>query len=164
VRGKAGRVFGHLTALLAMMKGLPLAYNKDMQEDKEALFDTVDTVKACLEVSATVLSNIQLNETRMGDAATHGYLNATELADYLARKGVPFRDAHAAVGKLAATGKPLNTLSDDEFRAASGAFGPDVHEIFDARAALGRRTATGAPSPENIGRQIVRWRELLVTE
>ncbi|MDX6558644.1 MAG: argininosuccinate lyase, partial [Blastocatellia bacterium] len=100
VRGKAGRVFGHLTALLAMMKGLPLAYNKDMQEDKEAIFDTVDTVKACLEVSTTVLANIRLNKTRMREAATQGYLNATELADYLARKGVPFREAHETVGRI----------------------------------------------------------------
>src|SRR5713226_2429458 len=100
VRGKAGRVFGHLAALLAMMKGLPLAYNKDMQEDKEAVFDTVETVNACLEVTGTVLANIRLNEARMRGAATEGYLNATELADYLVRKGTPFREAHEIVGRI----------------------------------------------------------------
>src|SRR5437667_6853864 len=100
VRGKAGRVFGHLTALLAMMKGLPLAYNKDMQEDKEAIFDTADTMDGCLVVTATVLRNLRLNETRARESASQGYLNATELADYLARKGMPFREAHETVGRI----------------------------------------------------------------
>src|SRR5437773_5611833 len=93
VRGKAGRVFGHLAALLVTMKGLPLAYHKDMQEDKEAVFDAVDTLNASLAVTATVLRNISLNEERARDAASHGCLNATELADYLVRKGIPFREA-----------------------------------------------------------------------
>jgi len=163
-RGKSGRLIGNLVSLLTILKGLPSSYNRDLQEDKEALFDSVDTVRAALEIFAAMVPELIVHRERMESAATDPQLLATDLADYLVRKGVPFRDAHAAVGKLAATGKPLNTLSDDEFRAASGAFGPDVHEIFDARAALGRRTATGAPSPENIGRQIVRWRELLVTE
>ena len=100
VRGKAGRVFGHGTSLLAMLKGLPLAYNKDMQEDKEAVFDSFDTVSACLEVTATVLRNVRLNKDRMRAAATQGYMNATELADYLVRKGMPFRDAHETVGRI----------------------------------------------------------------
>src|SRR5262249_39711233 len=100
VRGKAGRVFGHLSALLVTMKGLPLGYNKDMQEDKEALFDSVDTVNASLAVTATVLRNLRVNRSRAQDAATHGYLNATELADYLVRKGIPFRGAHEIVGRM----------------------------------------------------------------
>jgi len=100
----------------------------------------------------------------MESAANDPQLLATDLADYLVRKDVPFRDAHAIIAKLAATGKPLNTFSGDEFRAASDALGPDAHEIFDAGAALRRRTATGAPSPKNIDRQIARWRELLATE
>src|SRR5256884_826536 len=100
VRGKAGRVFGHLAALLATMKGLPLAYNKDMQEDKEAIFDTADTINASLEVTAHVLRNIRINRERTREAASHGYLNATELADYLARKGIPFREAHETVGRI----------------------------------------------------------------
>ena len=94
LRGKAGRVFGHQMALLAMIKGLPLAYNKDMQEDKEAIFDTVDTVGVSLRTAAIVLDNVTVNEVRTRDAATKGYLNATELADYLVKKGVPFRTAH----------------------------------------------------------------------
>src|SRR3989440_572305 len=100
VRGKAGRVFGHVIALLTTMKSLPLAYNKDMQEDKEAIFDTVDTVTNCLSVTATVLRNLQVNESRAREAATCGYLNATELADYLVRKGMPFRQAHETVGRI----------------------------------------------------------------
>src|SRR5437016_8816896 len=100
VRGKAGRVFGRLISLLTTMKGLPLAYNKDMQEDKEALFDVVDTLKACLGVTATVLGNVLVSEERGREAATQGYLNATELADYLARKGLPFREAHETVGRI----------------------------------------------------------------
>src|SRR5437660_315284 len=100
VRGKAGRVFGHLSSFLTTMKGLPLAYNKDMQEDKEALFDSVDTVSACLSVTATVLRNIRVNAKRAREAATEGYMNATELADYLVRKDVPFREAHETVGRI----------------------------------------------------------------
>src|SRR5207253_3057051 len=99
IRGKAGRVFGHQTALLSMMKGLPLAYNKDMQEDKEAVFDTVDTVKISLQVAGIVMKNMRLREQNARLAATKGYLNATELADYLVQKGVPFRTAHDIVGK-----------------------------------------------------------------
>jgi argininosuccinate lyase len=163
-RGKSGRLIGNLVSLLAMLKGLPSSYNRDLQEDKEALFDSVDTVRAALEVFAAMLPELTVHRERMESAASDPQLLATDLADYLVRKGVPFRDAHAIVGKLAASGKPLNTLSNDEFRAASDAFGADVHEIFDLRLALRRRTATGAPSPENIERQIARWNKLLVPE
>src|SRR5258705_4910846 len=100
VRGKAGRVFGSLQGLLTTLKGLPLAYNKDMQEDKEAVFDSFDTVSACLQVTATVLSNIRVNEERALRASESGYMNATELADYLVRKDVPFREAHDIVGRI----------------------------------------------------------------
>ena len=100
LRGKAGRIFGHQTALLSMMKGLPMAYNKDMQEDKEAVFDTVDTVSISLRVAAIVLNNLTLKEDRARTAATTGYLNATELADYLVKKNVPFRTADDTVGRV----------------------------------------------------------------
>jgi argininosuccinate lyase len=163
-RGKSGRLIGNLVSLLTMLKGLPTSYNRDLQEDKEALFDSVDTVRAALEVFAAMLPELIVHRERMESAANDPQLLATDLADYLVRKDVPFRDAHAIIAKLAATGKPLNTFSGDEFRAASDAFGPDAHEIFDAGAALRRRTATGAPSPKNIDRQIARWRELLATE
>src|SRR6185436_13555059 len=100
VRGKAGRVFGDLLGLLTTLKGLPLAYNKDMQEDKEAVFDAFDTVKSSLEVTTTVMRNIGVDKDRAQAAASSGYMNATELADYLVRKGMPFRDAHEMVGKI----------------------------------------------------------------
>jgi len=163
-RAKSGRLIGNLMSLLAILKGLPSSYNRDLQEDKEALFDSVDTVRAALEVFAAMLPELIVHRERMESAASDPQLLATDLADYLVRKGVPFRDAHAIVGKLAASGKPLNTLSNDEFNAASDAFGADVHEIFDLRLALRGRTATGAPSPENIERQIARWHKLLVLE
>jgi len=163
-RGKSGRLIGNLVSLLTMLKGLPSSYNRDLQEDKEVLFDSVDTVSAALEVFAAMLPELVVHRERMESAAADPQLLATDLAEYLVRKDVPFRQAHAIVGKLAASGKPLNTFSDDEFRAASDAFGPDVHEIFDIRAVLRRRTATGAPSPENIERQIARWHQLLAPE
>ena len=130
VRGKAGRVFGHLAALLATMKGLPLAYNKDMQEDKEAVFDTADTVSASLAVTATVLRNLRLNEARAREAASHGYLNATELADYLSRKGMPFREAHETVGRIVVhaieRGVELNELGLADLKSFSALIEQDV--------------------------------------
>ncbi len=123
VRGKAGRVFGDLMSVLTMLKGLPLAYNKDMQEDKEAVFDSFDTVGACLQVSSTVLRNITVNKERALAAASSGYMNATELADYLVRKGMPFRNAHEVVGKIVMRaierGNELNELSLEELRQFS---------------------------------------------
>ncbi|MGH9928810.1 MAG: argininosuccinate lyase, partial [Pyrinomonadaceae bacterium] len=120
VRGKAGRVFGHTVSLLTMLKGLPLAYNKDMQEDKEAVFDAFDTTHACLEVSALVLGSVKLNVERMRAAASKGLMNATELADYLVRKGVPFREAHETVGRIVARAlekrSELDELSLEELR------------------------------------------------
>src|SRR5258705_5347007 len=131
VRGKAGRVFGHNMALLSMLKGLPLAYNKDMQEDKEAVFDTVDTVGAALRVTATVLKNIRLNEARTRQAAASGYMNATELADYLVRKGLPFREAHDIVGKAVLRGielgLELEELPLEELKTFSSIIEKDVY-------------------------------------
>ena len=130
VRGKAGRVFGHNLSLLAMLKGLPLAYNKDMQEDKEAIFDAFDTTRACLEVSALVLRNIELNEARMREAASKGMMNATELADYLVRKGIAFREAHEIVGRIVVKaiekGVELGELPLDELRSFSSKIDADV--------------------------------------
>jgi len=160
-RGKSGRLIGNLVTLLTILKGLPSAYNRDLQEDKEALFDSVDTVRSALEVFSAMLPELVINRERMESSANDPQLLATDLAEYLVGKGVPFREAHAIVGKLAASGKQLNALSDEEFRAASNALEEDVHEVFDIRKALQRRSATGSPSPENIERQIARWRELL---
>ena len=163
-RGKSGRLIGNLVTLLAILKGLPSAYNRDLQEDKEALFDSVDSVRSALEVFSAMLPALTINRERMESLANDPQLLATDLAEYLVGKGVPFREAHAIVGKLAASGKRLNALSEEEFRAASNAFGEDVREVFDVRKAMQRRSATGSPSPENIERQIGRWRQLLQTE
>src|SRR2546426_1954556 len=134
VRGKAGRVFGHLIGLLTVMKGLPLAYNKDMQEDKEALFDTVDTTSACLEVTATVLRNLRVNEDRTREASAKGYMNATELADYLVRKGMPFREAHETVGRVIIhaieRGGELEAVTLDEMRSFSPLIENDVYDAL----------------------------------
>ncbi|HEX5833009.1 MAG TPA: argininosuccinate lyase, partial [Pyrinomonadaceae bacterium] len=131
VRGKAGRVFGDLLGTLTMLKGLPLAYNKDMQEDKEAVFDACDTVTSCLQVAGTVMRNISVNRDRARTAAGSGYMNATELADYLVRKGMPFRDAHELVGRIVRRaielGKELDQLPLAELSAFSELFAEDVH-------------------------------------
>jgi argininosuccinate lyase len=154
VRGKTGRVFGHLQSLLTMMKGLPLAYNKDMQEDKEALFDTVDTVKACLSIVATVLRNIRLDEKRTMQAARHGYLNATELADYLVRKGMPFREAHEMVGRMVmhaiGCGCELNDLSLNDFKSFSPLIEDDVLDSLSLESTLGTKSQIGGTAPERV--------------
>jgi argininosuccinate lyase len=154
VRGKAGRVFGHLTSLLTMMKGLPLAYNKDMQEDKEALFDTVDTISACLAVTATVLRNIRMNQVRARESATRGYLNATELADYLVRKGVPFREAHETVGRIVmhamTRGAELDQLAIDEMKSFAPAIEVDVFESLSLESTLASKSQLGGTAPERV--------------
>jgi argininosuccinate lyase len=165
VRGKAGRIFGHLTALLTMMKGLPLAYNKDMQEDKEAIFDTADTVRACLVVTTTVLRNIRLNEGRAREAASRGYLNATELADYLARKGVPFREAHETVGRMVrhAIGREveLNALSLDDLKAFSSLIEQDVFDSLSLEQTLATKSQTGGTSPDRVAEALMSARTRL---
>ncbi|MBX7054041.1 MAG: argininosuccinate lyase [Pyrinomonadaceae bacterium] len=154
LRGKAGRVFGHQMGLLAMIKGLPLAYNKDMQEDKEAVFDTADTVNISLRAAAIVLDNTAVNEERTRDAATAGYLNATELADYLVKKGVPFRTAHETVGRAVLyaidRGLELHELGPDELRQFSDAIADDVSEALDLRATLAAKGTIGGTSPGRV--------------
>jgi len=154
VRGKAGRVFGHSTSLLAMLKGLPLAYNKDMQEDKEAVFDSFDTVSACLEVTTTVLRNLSLNEERTRDAASTGYMNATELADYLVGKGIPFREAHDTVGRIVlhaiGRGLELHELSIEEMSALSALIEDDVFAALSLERTLETKSQTGGTSPERV--------------
>ena len=149
VRGKAGRVFGHLVSLLTMLKGLPLAYNKDMQEDKEAVFDAFDTTRACLEVSALVLRNVELNEERMRAAASQGMMNATELADYLVRKGVAFREAHETVGRIVVraidAGVELGELHLDQLRSFSSQIEKDVFDALTLRRPWPRNLSLEAP-------------------
>ncbi|MGB9180639.1 MAG: argininosuccinate lyase [Pyrinomonadaceae bacterium] len=165
VRGKAGRVFGHLTALLTTMKGLPLAYNKDMQEDKEAVFDTVDTVRAALEVTATVLGNMRVRVERTSDAATRGYMNATELADYLARKGTPFREAHDTVGRIVLhaieRGAELHELELDEMKKFSQLIEEDVTEALSLETTLATKSQTGGTSPERVKEALAAARAML---
>ncbi len=166
VRGKAGRVFGHNISLLAMLKGLPLAYNKDMQEDKEAIFDTFDTTLACLEVSALVLGNVKLGEERMRAAASRGQMNATELADYLVRKGVAFREAHETVGRIVVKAIEKNVelgeLSLDELRQFSTAIDDDVFDSLMLQQTLASKSVVGGTAPERVTEALVAARKSLI--
>jgi argininosuccinate lyase len=158
LRGKSGRVFGHHTALLAMMKGLPLAYNKDMQEDKEAVFGTVDTVDICLRAATVVLNNLTVNEARTREAASTGYLNATDLADYLVKKGVSFRQAHDTVGKAVLYAieqqKELNKLTLDELRRFSKKIENDVFDALSLKETLAAKDTIGGTSPRRVKQAI----------
>jgi argininosuccinate lyase len=165
VRGKAGRVFGHTVSLLTMLKGLPLAYNKDMQEDKEAVFDAFDTTHACLEVSTLVLGNVKLNMDSMRAAASKGMMNATELADYLVRKGVSFRKAHETVGKIVVRAiekeMELGELSLAELRSFSDEIESDVFESLTLEQTLGSKSLEGGTAPERVAEALVSARNLL---
>ena len=164
-RGKTGRLYGNLLSILTTLKALRSSYNRDMQEDKEALFDSVDTVRAALEVFSAMLPKIEINRGRMEAAASDPNLLATDMAEYLAKKGTPFREAHDIVGKLVAHGAkakvPLNQIPIAELKKVSPLFDVDVANLFDVRRSLAARTATGAPAPGNIAAQIARWRKLL---
>lgn len=164
-RGKTGRLVGNLVALLTVLKGLPMTYNRDMQEDKEPVFDSVDTIRATLAIFAEMLEAAALDETRAAAAVADPLLLATDLADYLVNRGVPFREAHEVVGRLVAesarSATPLNQLSLDQFRAASEAFADDVFGVFDLATAMRARRAPGAPSPENIASRLSHWESSL---
>src|SRR5438067_6662212 len=168
VRGKAGRVFGHVIALLTMMKSLPLAYNKDMQEDKEAIFDTVDTIRSCLTVAATVLRNIRVNASRAREAATRGYLNATELADYLVRKGMPFRQAHETVGRIVRRaierGCELDELPLIEFKSFSPLVEDDVFKTLSLNQTLATKSRIGGTARERVAEALIVARETLAAD
>ncbi|MFP5264229.1 MAG: argininosuccinate lyase [Blastocatellia bacterium] len=165
IRGKSGRVFGHHAALLATLKGLPLAYNKDMQEDKEALFDTVDTLSGSLSVMATVLRNIRLDPDRARGAASRGYLNATDLADYLVRRGLEFRRAHELVGRVVnyaiGRGKALEELSLEEYGEFSPLFAGDLYQALALESSLANKPAWGGTSPQQVRDALARARALL---
>jgi argininosuccinate lyase len=164
-RGKTGRLYGNLLALLTTLKGLPLTYNRDMQEDKEAVFDSIDTIKAALEITAAMVREIKVNTARAAEAVSDPMLLATDLADYLVRAGVPFRQAHEVIGKLVArciaSGKSFPQLDLATFQSFSPAFGKDVFEVLDVRRALDGRQATGAPSAANVRAQLDRWKQAL---
>ena len=152
IRGKCGRVYGHLIGLLTTMKGLPLAYNKDMQEDKEALFDAVDTVKMCLPVFTNMLATMTVRPDAMLAAAKGGFTNATDAADWLVKQGVPFRDAHAIIGQLVLYciehGTNLDDLSLEEYRAVSPVFDESVYAAINVKQCAQARKVVGGPAKE----------------
>ena len=158
VRGKTGRVYGNLMSLLTAMKGLPLAYNKDMQEDKEPVFDAVDTVEMCLPVFAAMLDTMTVRTDNMRKAAGHGFINATDCADYLTKKGMPFRDAYTVTGHLVAqctaAGKTLEELTLPELKAASDLFEEDVYDALNLENCMALRASYGGPAVAETTRQI----------
>src|SRR2546421_8833059 len=164
-RGKTGRLYGNLMSILTSLKGLPSSYNRDLQEDKEALFDSVDTISGALDVFAAMLPKLKINRERMEAAAKDSNLLATDLAEYLVKKGTPFREAHEIVGKLVADatekGTRLNAIPLAELKKASQLFNVDGAEVFHVLRSLGARRAIGAPSPDNVAKQIKRWRKQL---
>ena len=165
VRGKSGRVFGHLFALLTLMKGQPLAYNKDNQEDKEPLFDTVDTLLGSLRAFADMMPHIQPKQEKMRKAAMQGFSTATDLADYLVRKGVPFRDAHEVVGKAVglgvATQRDLSEMSLAELQAFSDVIAEDVFAVLTLEGSVAARNHFGGTAPEQVNLQVQAARALL---
>lgn len=162
IRGKTGRVYGDLTSLLTMMKGLPLAYDKDMQEDKEPAFDAIDAVDGCITMMTDMLSTMKFRKDRMEESARHGFTNATDVADYLAEKGVPFRDAHGIVGRMVLYcidhKKALDDLSMDEFHSFSDAFSDDIYEAISLRTCVEKRLTIGAPGQKAMEEEIAKSR------
>ncbi|GHU60369.1 argininosuccinate lyase [Clostridia bacterium] len=165
VRGKTGRVYGSLVTLLTVMKALPLAYNKDMQEDKEPVFDAVDTVKSCLSVFTAMFDTMTVKAEAMRNAASRGFINATDCADYLVKRGVPFRDAYMAVGKLVnlcvQTGKTLETLALEDFRAVSGVFSEDIYNALTLSVCVNGRNVPGGPAVDAVKAQMDSLREFI---
>ena len=165
VRGKTGRVYGALMQMLTSMKGLPLAYNKDMQEDKELTFDAIDTVKGCVVLFTGMLDTMKFRKDLMEQSAKHGFTNATDVADYLVRKGIPFRDAHGITGRLVLDcldrGCSLDDLPLEEFRRYSPVIDSDIYEAISMKTCVERRNTTGAPGPEAIRAEIERNRKYL---
>jgi argininosuccinate lyase len=164
-RGKAGRVIGNLVGLLTLLKGLPMTYNRDLQEDKERLFDTTATVRATVRVLAAMLRHTTVNKAICATAANDSSLLATDLADYLVREGVPFRQAHHAVGAVVALaerlGKPISRLNTAELQSVNKRFGEDAAEAFNLKKALAKRNVTGAPGTREVQRQLARWDRIL---
>jgi argininosuccinate lyase len=164
-RARSGRVIGDLVALLTVLKGLPLTYNRDLQEDKEPLFDSVDSTAATLRMLTELITVVEFNVAVMRRAASDPALQATDVAEHLVANGVPFREAHTIVGELVAqtlaAGRTLADLDLDAWQAASDRFTPNVSRLFDPDAALRRRDVPGGPGPQSITRQLTRGRSLV---
>ncbi len=158
IRGKSGRVYGDLMGLLTICKGLPLAYNKDLQEDKEPVFDAADTVKASLGIFTEMIGTMKVNDKRMAAAAKYGYMNATDAADYLVAKGIPFRDCHEIIGRMVLysieKGKALDELTMEEFHSFSEAFDEDIYDKIAVRSCIEAKKSEGSTSFASVGRQI----------
>ena len=165
VRGKAGRVYGDLIALLTIMKGLPLAYNKDMQEDKERLFDAVDTLKGCLLVFEPMLKTLKINKEKMRESAKSGFINATDMADYLASHGLPFREAHKIIGEIVLAcekkDKSLEELTIDELKEYSNVFSEDIYQAIAIDNCVAVRKSQGGPAPEAVEEALEKANEWL---
>jgi argininosuccinate lyase len=163
VRGKSGRVFGHLISLLTLMKSQPLAYNKDNQEDKEPIFDTIDTLKGSLRAFADMMPSVEVNKDAMREAALQGFSTATDLADYLVRKGIPFRDAHEIVGKAVALGvetsRDLSEMSLEELQQFDDCIDEDVFEVLTLEGSVAARNHTGGTAPGQVRKQVAAARK-----
>lgn len=165
IRGKSGRVFGDLTSILTTMKGLPLAYNKDMQEDKECIFDAVDTVKLCVPVFTKMIRTMKVNKDMMRKGANGGFTNATDAADYLVKKGMPFRDAHAVVGKMVAyalsAGKALDEFTLEEFQSCSPMIEDDIYDAIRMETCVNGRSIIGGPATETVRKAIANGKQYM---
>lgn len=168
VRGKTGRVYGALASLLTTMKGIPLAYNKDMQEDKELVFDAIDTTKGCIALFTGMLDTMSFRKDRMSDSARHGFTNATDAADYLVNHGVPFRDAHGIVGRLVLycieKKIALDDMSLEEYRAISPVFDEDIYEAISMETCVNKRLTIGAPGKAAMEKVLAVYRQYLEEE
>ena len=162
VRGKTGRVYGDLMSMLTTMKGIPLAYNKDMQEDKEVTFDAIDTVKDCIHLFTGMIATMKFNGEVMAKSAMNGFTNATDAADYLVKKGVPFRDAHGIIGSLVLycidKGKAIEDCSVEELKAISDVFDSDIYDAISLKTCVEKRLTKGAPSPEKMKESLESYR------
>ena len=167
VRGKTGRVYGALMSILTTMKGIPLAYNKDMQEDKELTFDAIDTVKGCLALFEGMVSTMKFRNDVMENSAKHGFTNATDAADYLVNHGVPFRDAHGIVGRLVLycldKKISLDEMSLEEYKAISPVFEEDIYEAISIKTCVEKRMTIGAPGPDAMAK-VVEWNKKYLEE
>ena len=168
VRGKTGRVYGALISLLTTMKGISLAYNKDMQEDKGLSFDAIDTVKGCISLFTGMIDTIKFNKDVMEASAKNGFTNATDAADYLVNHGVPFRDAHGIVGQLVLfcidKNIALDDMTIDEFKAISPVFEEDIYEAISLKTCVEKRTTIGAPGKEAMDKVIAIYKNYLASE